>query len=84
MDISDGLNTDLGKLLKASKKGAKFTKKLSKFELSSGEEYEVLFTFSPKNLSAIKRIVAKTRTKINIFAKISHKRLRQNARSHHF
>ena len=59
MDISDGLNTDLGKLLKASKKGAKFTKKLSKFELSSGEEYEVLFTFSPKNLSAIKRIAAK-------------------------
>lgn len=84
MDVSDGLKNDLGKLLKASKKGAKFTKKLSKFELSSGEEYEVLFTFSPKNLSAIKRIAAKTRTKINIFAKISHKRLIQNARSHHF
>jgi thiamine-monophosphate kinase (thiamine-phosphatekinase) len=84
MDISDGLNTDLAKLLKASKKGAKFTKKLSKFELSSGEEYEILFTFSPKNLNAIKRIAAKTRTKISIFAKISNKRLKQNARNHHF
>ena len=84
MDISDGLNTDLAKLLKASKKGAKFTKKLSKFELSSGEEYEILFTFSPKNLNAIKRIAAKTRTKISVFAKISNKRLKQNARNHHF
>ena len=84
MDISDGLNTDLGKLLKASKKGAKFTKKLSKFELSSGEEYEILFTFCPKKLNAIKRIAAKTRTKISVFAKISNKRLKQNARNHHF
>jgi len=84
MDISDGLNADLAKLLKASKKGAKFTKKLSKFELSSGEEYEILFTFCSKNLNAIKRIAAKTRTKINVFAKISNKRLKQNARNHHF
>ena len=84
MDISDGLNADLVKLLKASKKGVKFIKKLSKFELSSGEEYEILFTFSPKNLNAIKRIAAKTRTKISVFAKISNKRLKQNARNHHF
>ena len=55
-----------------------------KFELSSGEEYESIFTFCPKNLNAMKRIAAKTRTKISVFAKISNKRLKQNARNHHF
>lgn len=84
MDISDGLNSDLPKILNASKKGIKFIKKLSQNELKSGEEYEILFSFSPKNRTKIEQIAKKTRTKITIFAKATKGHYKTNAKSHHF
>ena len=84
MDVSDGLGADLVKLCAQSRCGAKFTKRLSKRELNSGEEYEILFTFSPKNRAKILILARKTRTKITIFAKITKGKFKSNARNHHF
>ena len=84
MDVSDGLCTDLAKLCAQSRCGVKFTKRLSKHELNSGEEYEILFTFSPKNRAKILSLARKTRTKITIFAKITKGKFKSNARNHHF
>ncbi|MGH1599909.1 thiamine-phosphate kinase [Campylobacter majalis] len=84
MDISDGLATDLQKLTKASKKGVKMIKKLSLAQLKSGEEYEALFSFSPKNLAKIKHIARQTRTKVTIFAIATKGSYKTHAKSHHF
>ncbi|MDO5045334.1 thiamine-phosphate kinase [Campylobacter sp.] len=84
MDISDGLEADLYKLAKASEKGVKFSKKTAKNELKSGEEYEVLFTFSAKNLRRIKNEAKKARVKINIIGKMIKGRYKTHAKQHHF
>ncbi|WP_069637215.1 thiamine-phosphate kinase [Campylobacter pinnipediorum] len=84
MDISDGLGLDLEKLCLASRKGVKFIKKLNTLQIKSGEEYEILFSFSAKNLKKIIQISKQTRTKITIFAKATKGRYKSNARKHHF
>jgi len=67
-DISDGLFKELERISKTSKVGFKFLKSFSKYKGCSGEEYEILFTFPKKNLSAIKNIAKLTRTKVTVFA----------------
>ncbi|WP_169941507.1 thiamine-phosphate kinase [Campylobacter sp. RM15925] len=84
MDISDGLGADLIKLCKASGCAVKFIKQIPKNQMLSGEEYEVLFTFSKKNLHRIKNEAKKARVKINIFGKITKGRYKTHARQHHF
>ena len=71
MDISDGLSQDLSRLLEKNGAGIKFLKNLSKDELFSGEEYEILFTFAKKNRDKILKIAKKTATKITIFGEIA-------------
>ena len=73
MDISDGLLNDLPKLLKKHQR-ARLNKILSKFELLSGEEYEALFTFSPKNKPKIQNIAKKCRLKLNIIGQVTKAR----------
>lgn len=82
MDISDGLNSDLLKF--CDKKSIKFVKKLSNFEKKSGEEYEILFSCSPKNLQALRKISQKCRTKITIFGRLKRGKLKTNAKNEHF
>lgn len=86
MDISDSLGSDLKILLKKSKVGVKFLKKPTKEQFLSAEEYELLFTFCPKNLKKVKKIAKKTKTKLTIFAKITKKKKREfiSPKPHHF
>ncbi len=85
MDISDGLSKDLSRLLKQSGHlSIRWSKKLSKRILCSGEEYEMLFTFSPRYQSAIKRMAAQTRTKITVVGKVVRGRYTCCCKEHHF
>jgi len=74
MDISDGLSTDLITLCNMSKVGAQIdikklpvSNELKKYKnyfataLSGGEDYELLFTFNPKNLTKIGQVLKNTR-----------------------
>jgi len=67
-DISDGLYKELERISKISNVGYKFLKRIKKSNGCSGEEYEILFTFSKKNLKAVKNIAKITRTPITVFA----------------
>ena len=68
-DISDGLFKELERISKISNVDFEFFKKFNKNIGCSGEEYEILFTFNPKNLKAIQNISKITRTPVTIFAK---------------
>lgn len=67
MDISDGLGEDLRKMLSLNKLGIKWLIDLSDDELESGEEYEILFAFAPKNKLYIKKMAQKFGVKLTIF-----------------
>lgn len=88
MDISDGLSQDLLRLLEKNGAGIKFLKNLSKDELFSGEEYEILFTFAKKNRDKILKIAKKTATKITIFGEIAElsadTKFSDLSKKHHF
>lgn len=88
MDISDGLSQDLSRLLEKNGAGIKFLKNLSKDELFSGEEYEILFTFAKKNRDKILKIAKKTATKIIIFGEIvelsADTKFSDLSKKHHF
>ena len=70
MDLSDGLATDLEKFLNANKSGVLFLKEITKDEFQSGEEYEILFSFSPKHRKKILKLADKFGVKITIFGKL--------------
>lgn len=84
MDISDGLSKDLSRLLKLNKLGVKFLKNLSQNELMSGEEYEILFGFSPKNEKEIQKIASKMGVKITIFGEAIKGEYKFKGKEHHF
>jgi thiamine-monophosphate kinase len=70
LDISDGLFKELSRLSSVSNYGIKLFKPIEKRVGCSGEEYEILFTFSKNNLAKIQNISKQTRTKINIIGKV--------------
>ena len=84
MDISDGLFSDLDKILKINKIGVEFFKKIDKDSGCSGEEYEMLVAFDRRDRKAVVRRSAQSRTEINIFAKASRKRYINRCKAHHF
>ena len=84
MDISDGLFCDTNKMLKMNNMGFEILKKISDEVGSSGEEYEMLVSFSEKEYEKILKIAKETDTNLTVFA-----RAVQNNRSficvgHHF
>ena len=85
MDISDGLSKDLSRLLAQSKHlTIQWSKRFSKRILCSGEEYEMLFTFSPKDRIKVQRLAKKTRTKLTLIGKLKRGHYRCACKEHHF
>jgi len=84
IDISDGLFFELERLSKKSKLGFDFFEHISKNIGCSGEEYELLFSFSKKYKKKIELIGKKHRVKLNIFAKAVRGKYRCTCKSHHF
>ncbi len=84
MDISDGLYSDLDKLLQANAKGFSWSRFIPPRIGLSGEEYEMLVAFDPKNRAALEQTAQKTRTPLTIFGTITKEKPRLHYRSHHF
>ncbi|MGE4461603.1 MAG: thiamine-phosphate kinase [Arcobacter sp.] len=84
MDISDGLFFELERLSKASKIGFEFFYDIDDEIGTSGEEYEILFSFNEKNLEKIKKIALKHKIKLNLFAKAVKGKYRTDCKNHHF
>ncbi len=84
MDISDGLFFELERMSKQSKKGFEFFYDIPNNIGCSGEEYELLFSFSKKDRIKIEKIAKKHGVKLNIFAKAIKGKYRCTCRSHHF
>lgn len=84
MDISDGLFSDLEKLSSANRLGFKFKNRIPKRVGCSGEEYEMLFGFDPRDKKALLRHAAKSRTPITIIGKCVRKNYKNGCKSHHF
>lgn len=85
MDISDGLFFELERLSRINNLGIEFLRDISVDEGCSGEEYEILFSFSPKNLKKINAIAQKHNIQINICAKATKGKLFScPCKPHHF
>jgi len=84
LDISDGLFFELERLSKANKIGFNFMKELNMDLASSGEEYEILFTYSKKNKKIIEKIAKKHKITLNTFAKACEGEYKSQCKNHHF
>ena len=84
LDISDGLFFELERVSKASKIGFDFFKDISEDIGTSGEEYEILFSFNKKHLRKIAKIANKHKVKLNIFAKAVKGKYETKSKNHHF
>lgn len=84
MDISDGIAFELERISKINRFGFKFTQKISKFDITSGEEYEILFGFDKRYKRKIESIFRKYRVKLNLFAKVQRGKYKNPFKNHHF
>lgn len=84
MDISDGLFFECERLSKANKIGFDFFEKISNEVGCSGEEYEILFTFSKDKQKTIEKIAKKHDVTLNIFAKATKGTFKCQCNNHHF
>ncbi len=83
LDISDGLSKDLSRLC-AKKLGVRFTKKVSKLELCSGEEYEMLFSFDKRHKTKIKNLAKKHRINLSVFGYTTRGKYNSCCKENHF
>jgi thiamine-monophosphate kinase len=84
MDISDGLYSDLDKILQANNKGVEFLYPLDRSLACSGEEYELLIAFDKRHKKTVQRRAKQSRTPLNIFAKVTRNRYTNRCKAHHF
>jgi len=64
--------------------GFEFFEKIPKRVGCSGEEYELLFAFDPRDRKALEIIAKKTRTPITIFAKVANRAYKNRCKPNHF
>jgi len=84
MDISDGLFSDTQKLCSTNRLNIRWDKKFPKSIGCSGEEYEMLVAFDPRNLQKIKRQASLTRTPLNIIGSAIRGTAKNRCKAHHF
>lgn len=84
MDISDGLFFELERLSKANNLNFEFYENIDANIGTSGEEYEILFSFNKKNFEKIKKIALKHKVKLNPFAKAIKGKYKTTHNNHHF
>jgi len=84
MDISDGLFCDTNKLLDINKYGFQKLHAIDDTVGLSGEEYEMLVSFSETELDAVKAMAKETNTPLTVFAKVVENDERFRCDSHHF
>jgi thiamine-monophosphate kinase len=84
MDISDGLFCDTNKLLDINKYGFDILNTIDDIVGLSGEEYEMLVSFSESNLEVVKAVAKETNTPLTVFAKVAKNSERFKCDSHHF
>lgn len=83
MDISDGLFYELNRISKLNKVKFKFYNKINKNTAFSGEEYELLFSVTYKNIRRLKIIANKHRVKVTKLAKMFNGRQKFYCTPHH-
>lgn len=84
LDISDGLFFELERVSKASDIGFEFFEEIHEDIGTSGEEYEILFSFNKKHLKEVQKIAKKHKVKLNIFAKAIKGKYKTKSKNHHF
>ncbi len=84
MDISDGLFSDLDKLLLINKIGIDFFESIPKKIGCSGEEYEMLVSFNKRNRKTIIRRAKQSRTNLTIFGTAKRNKYINRCKAHHF
>ena len=84
MDISDGLFADLSKLSKANGLGFSFFHTIAKPIACSGEEYEMLVGFCPRERKKMIRLAKAGRCELTIFAKAQRRYYKSKCKAHHF
>jgi len=84
MDISDGLFCDTNKLLDMNKYGFESLMSIDNEVGLSGEEYEMLVSFSEAELDAVQAVAKETQTPLTVFAKVVENDERFRCDSHHF
>ena len=84
MDISDGLFCDTNKLLDINKYGFNILNTIDDTVGLSGEEYEMLISFSKDDLEKVKTVAKKTNTPLTVFAEVVENEERFRCDSHHF
>lgn len=84
MDVSDGIYTDIERLARLNRIGFEFLKPLSQAIGCSGEEYEMLIAFPPRQRQRVLRLACKHRVNVTVFAKAARKTYRNPCKSHHF
>lgn len=84
MDISDGVFADLERLASINRLGFVFTRPMPKAMGCSGEEYEMLIAFAPRNRKRIAYLARKHRMPLSVFARAARTRFKNPCKSHHF
>lgn len=83
MDISDGLYYELNRISKLNNVKFRFYKKINKNKALSGEEYELLFSVSQRDIRRLYLIAKKNRVKIIKLAKMLRGRQKFYCPPHH-